>query len=138
MSDAMPSLGVVFEGPSRCRLQGLHNPRLATGIPCGVPVREMPLHWRFCQYAVGGASTGGDRRVPGKGGQAGQGDEPGRYPEVQINRFGLVSKNHQPGKWRLVVDLSHPQGASINDGLEPEIHLGGWKSIGLRAGLAAG
>ena len=36
--------------------------------------------------------------------------EPGRYPEVQINRFGLVPKNHQPGMWRLVVDLSHPRG----------------------------
>ena len=47
--------------------------------------------------------------------------EPGRYPEVQINRFGLVPKNHQPGKWRLVVDLSHPRGASVNDGLEPEL-----------------
>ena len=47
--------------------------------------------------------------------------EPGRYPEVHINRFWLVPKNHQPGKWRLVVDLSHPWGASVNDGLEPEL-----------------
>ena len=25
---------------------------------------------------------------------------------VHVNRFGSVSKNHQPGKWRLIVDLS--------------------------------
>ena len=49
--------------------------------------------------------------------------EPCRYPEVHINKFGLVpiAKNHQPGKWHLVVDLSHPRGASVNDGLEPEL-----------------
>lgn len=34
----------------------------------------------------------------------------GRYPEVHFNRFGLVPKNHQPGRWRLIVDLSHPSG----------------------------
>ena len=43
------------------------------------------------------------------------------YPEVHISRFGVIPKNHQPGKWRLIVDLSHPEGASINDGIEPEL-----------------
>ena len=47
--------------------------------------------------------------------------EPGSHPRAQINRFGLVPKNHQPGKWRLIVDLSHPKGASVNDGVEPEL-----------------
>ena len=47
--------------------------------------------------------------------------EPRSHPRVQINRFGLVPKNHQPGKWRLIVDLSHPRGASVNDGVEPEL-----------------
>ena len=39
-------------------------------------------------------------------------------PGVIINRFGVIPKPHQPGKWRLVVDLSHPKGSSVNDGIE--------------------
>ena len=35
MSDAMPSLGVVLEGPSRCRLQGLHIQGLQQGFRVG-------------------------------------------------------------------------------------------------------
>ena len=42
-------------------------------------------------------------------------------PAVHINRFGVIPKNHQPGKWRLIVDLSHPSGFSVNDGIEPEL-----------------
>ena len=47
--------------------------------------------------------------------------EGSEFPEVHVSRFGLVPKNHQPDKWRLIVDLSHPAGASINDGIEPEL-----------------
>ena len=39
---------------------------------------------------------------------------------LHINRFGVIPKRHQTGKWRLIVDLSHPEGASINDGIPPE------------------
>ena len=45
----------------------------------------------------------------------------GSCPRVQVNRFGFVPKNHQPGKWRLIVDLSYPRGSSVNDGVEPEL-----------------
>ena len=38
--------------------------------------------------------------------------------DIHISRFGVIPKNHQPGEWRLVVDLSYPAGASINDGIE--------------------
>ena len=34
---------------------------------------------------------------------------------VQISRFGVIPKHHQPNKWRLIVDLSHPTGHSVND-----------------------
>ena len=37
---------------------------------------------------------------------------------VHVNRFGLVPKGHQPGKWRLIVDLSFPAGRSVNDGID--------------------
>ena len=38
-------------------------------------------------------------------------------PLVQINRFGVIPKHHQANKWCLIVDLSHPEGFSINDGI---------------------
>jgi len=47
--------------------------------------------------------------------------EPNLHPQVHINRFGVIPKKHQPGRWRLIVDLSHPKGASVNDGIEPEL-----------------
>ncbi len=40
---------------------------------------------------------------------------------VQVNRFGVIEKPHQPGKFRLIVDLSFPEGHSVNDGIEPEL-----------------
>ena len=40
---------------------------------------------------------------------------------LQISRFGVIPKPHQPGKWRLIVDLSHPKGASVNDGIDPAL-----------------
>ena len=43
------------------------------------------------------------------------------WPEVQVNRFGVIPKPHQPCKWRLIVDLSHPKGFSVNDGIEAEL-----------------
>lgn len=42
-------------------------------------------------------------------------------PLVHINRFGAIPKKNQPGKWRLITDLSHPAGASINDAIDPAV-----------------
>ena len=39
------------------------------------------------------------------------------YPDMHISRFGVIPKNHQPDKWRLITDLSYPTGHSINDGI---------------------
>ena len=44
-------------------------------------------------------------------------------PSAHVSRFGVIPKNHQPGKWRLIVDLSHPEGGRVNDGNEPELCL---------------
>ena len=41
-------------------------------------------------------------------------------PNLHISSFGVISKKGQPGKWRLVVDLSSPQGASVNDGVSSD------------------
>lgn len=40
---------------------------------------------------------------------------------LHVNRFGVIPKPHQPGKWRLIVDMSSPPDHSINDGIEPEL-----------------
>lgn len=40
-------------------------------------------------------------------------------PAVQISRFGVIPK--AAGKWRLIVDLSSPEGASVNDGIQEKI-----------------
>ena len=42
-------------------------------------------------------------------------------PSVIINQFGVIPKPHQPGKWCLIMDLSHPKGSSVNDGIESEL-----------------
>ena len=36
-------------------------------------------------------------------------------PKAHISRFGVIPKGHQPNKWRLIVDLSHPAELSVND-----------------------
>jgi hypothetical protein len=38
-------------------------------------------------------------------------------PSLQTSQFGVIPKRHQPRKWRLILDLSSPQGASVNDGI---------------------
>ena len=41
-----------------------------------------------------------------------------QLPDVHISRFGVT---HQQGEWRLVVDLSHPVGGIVNDGIEADV-----------------
>ena len=38
-------------------------------------------------------------------------------PKAHISRFVVILKGHQPDKWRLIVDLSHPTELSLNDGI---------------------
>ena len=40
---------------------------------------------------------------------------------LQVSRFGVIPKPHQPGKWRLIVDLSYPKKASVNDGIDLDL-----------------
>ena len=39
-------------------------------------------------------------------------------PPLHINRFGVIPKGHNTGKWRLITALSFPHGKSINDGID--------------------
>ncbi len=45
---------------------------------------------------------------------------PDLHSSLHINRFGVIPKGHNTGKWRLITDLSFPEGSSVNDGIEPE------------------
>jgi len=46
---------------------------------------------------------------------------PGLLSGIHINRFGCIPKKHQPGKWRLITDLSYPSGSSVNDAIDPHL-----------------
>lgn len=50
---------------------------------------------------------------------AGPFDTPPLQP-LHISSFGVIPKKGQPGKWRLIVDLSSLLGFSVNDGIDPE------------------
>ena len=45
---------------------------------------------------------------------------PETVPFVQISPLGVIPKS-KPGKWQLTVDLSSPEGASMNDGISKEL-----------------
>ena len=38
--------------------------------------------------------------------------------DAHCNPMGLIPKSHQPGKFRLIVDLLAPLGRSVNDGID--------------------
>ena len=46
---------------------------------------------------------------------------PEEVPGIQISKFGVIPKSNQPGKWRLILDLSSPKEASVNDGIQKEL-----------------
>ena len=45
---------------------------------------------------------------------------PHALPWVQLNAFGVIPKR-KSGKWRLIVDLSAPEGHSVNDGISKHL-----------------
>ena len=47
-----------------------------------------------------------------------------RSPNIHLSPLGAIPKKHKPGKWQLIVDLSSPAGASVNDGISTE-----WSSV---------
>ena len=40
---------------------------------------------------------------------------------IQTSSIGVIPKKHTQGKWRLIVDLSSPDGTSMNDGIDPTL-----------------
>ena len=41
--------------------------------------------------------------------------------DIHVSKLGVIPKKHQPGKWRLIVNLSSPKGASTNDFISPSL-----------------
>ena len=58
-------------------------------------------------------------------------------PPLHINRFGVIPKGHNTGKWRLITDLSHPPGGSVNDGIDPALCSLTYSSVEQVAEVAA-
>ena len=42
------------------------------------------------------------------------------FPLLHVSSFVVIPKKGQPGKCCLIVDLSCPGGASVNDGINPD------------------
>lgn len=42
-------------------------------------------------------------------------------PGVHISRFGVIPKKHAQNEWRMILDLSSPEGSSVNDGVDPAL-----------------
>ena len=95
---------------------------LVEGLRTGVRIGHNPVH--LCKRAKTNCRSAQDHpdvvdtylakelalgRVPGP--------FPDNLPGVMISRFGVIPKSGQPGKWRLIVDLSAPSLASVNDGI---------------------
>ena len=43
------------------------------------------------------------------------------HSNMHVSRFGVIPKRHQPGEWRLIVDLSAPEGRSVNDFIDASL-----------------
>ena len=43
------------------------------------------------------------------------------HSTIHINRYRVLPKGHDTGKWHRITDLSYPPGKSVNDGIDPEL-----------------
>ena len=59
-------------------------------------------------------------------------------PNLQINRFGVIPKGHNTGRWRLITDLSFPPGQSVNDGIDPALCSLAYTTVDQVAEVVAG
>ena len=81
--------------------------------------------YNCAQHALGHGAPGTHRPLSSGGALCGTHHPPqrrrGRRSGVHVSRFGVIPKPHQPGKWRLITDLSSPKGSSVNDGVAPAL-----------------
>ena len=48
---------------------------------------------------------------------------------IHCSPFGVIPKQNRPNKWRLIVDLSSPEGCSVNDGISRELSSLSYMSV---------
>ena len=53
-------------------------------------------------------------------------DEEAQKMGVHCSPIGVIPKKNRPGHWRLIVDLSSPDGGSVNDGVDKESCIPQW------------
>ncbi len=59
--------------------------------------------------------------LSGEGMSVGKGGGPTTEGLYRCSRFGVIPKSSQPGKWRLIIDLSHPEGGCVNEGIRANL-----------------
>ena len=47
----------------------------------------------------------------------------GEVAGIQCSLFGVIPKKGKPGRWRLLLNLSAPDGASVNDGIPKDLYV---------------
>ena len=56
-------------------------------------------------------------------------------PGLMVSKFGVIPKRYQAGKWRLILDLSSPRDASVNDGIDQDLAAIRYPSVDVAAQL---
>ena len=96
---------------------------IITGLTQGFRIgfnRACPLRSTYHNMPSAGKQTSVVENYLAKERAAGHLIGPLAVPSLHVNRFGVIPKGHSPGKWRLITDLSHPPGGSVNDGVNPQ------------------
>ena len=58
-------------------------------------------------------------------------------PRLHFNRFGVIPKGTNTGKFRLITDLSFPTARSVNDGITPDLCTLAYTTVDVVASQAA-
>ena len=56
-------------------------------------------------------------------------EEAARLQGIHCSPFGVIPKKNKPNHWRLIVDLSAPDGHSVNDKISKELVLMAYVSM---------
>lgn len=55
--------------------------------------------------------------------------ESAQVPGIQLSPFGVIPQKRKPGRWRLIINLSAPEGYSVNDGIAKELSSVAYTSV---------
>ena len=98
---------IIIDGISNVFCIGVSHPQQCTPCSSNHPsVNEHPL---VISNALQNAVMKGRLRSP---------FNPREYLYVLVISLGTVPKKHSTDKWRLILDLSHLKGSSVNDGID--------------------